>query len=88
MYSTSRLRGESKITKSPQNQCLRAFLSPSKSNKCELYRPDGYNIGMNCGEAAEQTVMHFHCQVIPRYTGDLEDPKHVNDIDIERVEIL
>jgi len=43
---------------------------------------------MNCGEAAEQTVMHFHSQVIPRYTGDLEDPKHVNDIDIEKVEIL
>jgi diadenosine tetraphosphate (Ap4A) HIT family hydrolase len=29
--------------------------------------PDGYNIGMNCGEAAGQTVMHFHCHVIPIY---------------------
>jgi diadenosine tetraphosphate (Ap4A) HIT family hydrolase len=39
------------------------------------YSPDGYNIGMNCGEAAGQTVMHFHCHVIPRYTGDMNDPR-------------
>ena len=37
--------------------------------------PDGYNIGMNCGEVAGQTVMHFHCHVIPRYKGDMEDPR-------------
>lgn len=39
------------------------------------HTPDGYNIGMNCGEAAGQTVMHFHCHVIPRYKGDMEDPR-------------
>ena len=39
------------------------------------YKPDGYNIGMNCGEAAGQTVFHFHCHVIPRYKGDMEDPR-------------
>ena len=38
-------------------------------------KPDGYNIGMNCGEAAGQTVFHFHCHVIPRYFGDMEDPR-------------
>ena len=27
------------------------------------FNPDGYNIGMNCGEAAGQTVMHFHCHL-------------------------
>ncbi|CDF80286.1 histidine triad (HIT) protein [Formosa agariphila KMM 3901] len=37
--------------------------------------PDGYNIGMNCGEVAGQTVMHFHCHVIPRYTGDMDNPR-------------
>lgn len=36
---------------------------------------EGFNIGMNCGEAAGQTVPHFHCHVIPRYKGDMEDPK-------------
>jgi len=38
------------------------------------HQPDGYNIGMNCGEDAGQTVMHFHCHVIPRYKGDVDDP--------------
>jgi diadenosine tetraphosphate (Ap4A) HIT family hydrolase len=41
----------------------------------EEYSPDGYNIGMNCGEVAGQSVMHFHCHVIPRYRGDMENPK-------------
>jgi len=41
----------------------------------EKYSPDGFNIGMNCGTSAGQTVMHFHCHVIPRYDGDVEDPR-------------
>jgi len=39
------------------------------------FSPDGYNIGMNCGKAAGQSIMHFHCHVIPRYNGDMENPK-------------
>jgi len=39
------------------------------------HEPDGYNIGMNCGIAAGQSVMHFHCHIIPRYRGDLNNPK-------------
>lgn len=39
------------------------------------FEPDGYNIGMNCGEAAGQTVMHFHCHLIPRYKDDMENPR-------------
>ena len=38
-------------------------------------KPDGYNIGMNCGEVAGQSVMHFHCHVIPRFVGDMYNPK-------------
>lgn len=41
----------------------------------DIHSPDGYNIGMNCGEAAGQTVFHFHCHVIPRYAGDMDDPR-------------
>jgi diadenosine tetraphosphate (Ap4A) HIT family hydrolase len=41
----------------------------------EEHKPDGYNIGMNCGEAAGQTVMHFHCHLIPRYLGDMKNPR-------------
>ncbi len=38
------------------------------------HAPDGYNIGINAGEAAGQTVMHLHVHVIPRYRGDVDDP--------------
>lgn len=41
----------------------------------ESHDPNGYNIGMNCGEAAGQTVFHFHCHVIARYDGDVENPR-------------
>ena len=37
--------------------------------------PDGYNVGFNCGSAAGQTVPHVHIHVIPRYSGDLPDPR-------------
>jgi diadenosine tetraphosphate (Ap4A) HIT family hydrolase len=37
-------------------------------------RPTGYNIGVNIGRDAGQTVMHVHVHVIPRYPGDCEDP--------------
>lgn len=39
------------------------------------FHPDGYNVGVNVGEAAGQTVMHLHVHVIPRYRGDVADPR-------------
>jgi diadenosine tetraphosphate (Ap4A) HIT family hydrolase len=36
---------------------------------------DGYNIGMNCGETAGQTVFHCHVHLIPRRKGDVENPR-------------
>lgn len=41
----------------------------------EKYRPDGYNVGFNCGESAGQTIDHFHIHIIPRYKGDVENPR-------------
>lgn len=38
-------------------------------------KPDGYNVGFNAGEAAGQTVPHLHLHVIPRYKGDVADPR-------------
>jgi diadenosine tetraphosphate (Ap4A) HIT family hydrolase len=35
----------------------------------------GFNLGMNCGKSAGQTCMHFHCHLIPRRKGDMEDPR-------------
>ncbi len=39
------------------------------------HAPDGYNIGINNGAAAGQTVMHVHMHLIPRYLGDTSDPR-------------
>lgn len=41
----------------------------------EQHGPDGFNVGFNDGPAAGQTVMHFHVHVIPRYEGDMPDPR-------------
>jgi diadenosine tetraphosphate (Ap4A) HIT family hydrolase len=38
-------------------------------------RPDGYNVGINVGAAAGQTVWHVHVHLIPRYSGDASDPR-------------
>ncbi len=46
--------------------------------KCLIERdhtPQGYNIGLNIGEAAGQTIGHVHLHVIPRYLGDVPDPR-------------
>jgi diadenosine tetraphosphate (Ap4A) HIT family hydrolase len=40
-----------------------------------LFKPDGFNIGVNCGEAAGQSVWHAHIHVIPRYTADVPNPR-------------
>ena len=39
------------------------------------HAPDAYNIGINDGAAAGQTVMHVHVHLIPRYKGDADDPR-------------
>jgi len=41
----------------------------------EEYSPDGYNIGINDGPAAGQTVPHLHMHIIPRYRDDQKDPR-------------
>lgn len=39
------------------------------------FSPDGYNIGVNVGPAAGQSIMHVHIHLIPRYQGDVENPQ-------------
>jgi diadenosine tetraphosphate (Ap4A) HIT family hydrolase len=41
----------------------------------ESINPDGFNIGVNAGPAAGQTIAHAHIHVIPRFHGDVEDPR-------------
>ena len=50
-------------------------LDEAKEVLDKAFSPDGYNIGINDGEAAGQTVMHMHVHLIPRYKGDTEDPR-------------
>jgi superfamily II DNA or RNA helicase/HKD family nuclease/diadenosine tetraphosphate (Ap4A) HIT family hydrolase len=56
----------------------RELLTATAIAKAEIearHRPEGYNIGINVGQAAGQTVFHLHLHVIPRYPGDVEDPR-------------
>lgn len=41
----------------------------------EEHKPDGYNIGVNIGPAAGQSIFHVHIHIIPRYKGDVENPQ-------------
>lgn len=53
---------------------LRA-LSQAKAILDAAHRPEGYNIGINHGKAGGQTVPHLHIHLIPRYTGDKDEPR-------------
>ncbi len=49
-------------------------------NKCKAildnkYHPTGYNVGVNVGYDGGQTIMHLHIHLIPRYKGDVENPR-------------
>lgn len=41
----------------------------------DKHAPDGYNIGVNIGKAGGQSRMHVHVHLIPRYAGDVPDPR-------------
>jgi len=57
-----------------EKQELPMMIDKCRSIISEFKKPNGFNIGMNCGKYAGQTVMHFHCHVIPRYKGDMKNP--------------
>ena len=54
---------------------LWSLLGDARRTLDETREPDGYNIGVNDGLAAGQTVMHLHVHLIPRYRGDRADPR-------------
>jgi diadenosine tetraphosphate (Ap4A) HIT family hydrolase len=62
------------ITQAEQ-QALLDLLAKAKAVLETEFMPDGYNIGINDGPTAGQTVPHLHMHLIPRYKGDLEDPR-------------
>ncbi len=54
---------------------LLTLLRDAKSALDAELQPQGYNIGINDGPAAGQTVSHLHIHLIPRFRGDLPDPR-------------
>lgn len=56
-------------------QILQPTLSQAKKELDDEYHPDSYNIGINDGEQAGQTIKHLHIHLIPRYSGDQAAPK-------------
>ena len=52
-----------------------ALLAEVRAGLDRDMRPDAYNIGINDGRAAGQTVMHLHVHLIPRFAGDCPDPR-------------
>ncbi len=62
------------ISKAEQNAIAEAIQKAKLVLDREFY-PDGYNIGINNGEAAGQSIKHLHVHLIPRYKGDVENPR-------------
>ncbi len=58
-----------------ERHAFQELLVAAKSAAEEDFHPDGFNIGINDGVAAGQTVPHLHIHLIPRYLGDLPDPR-------------
>jgi diadenosine tetraphosphate (Ap4A) HIT family hydrolase len=62
------------LTFKEQSACM-FMLNKVKEIVSEKFNPDGFNIGINVGEKAGQTVNHVHIHLIPRYNGDVEEPR-------------
>ena len=58
-----------------EHLALLNMLAQAKAILDRLHQPDGYNIGINHGQAGGQSVPHLHIHLIPRYRGDKEDPR-------------
>jgi diadenosine tetraphosphate (Ap4A) HIT family hydrolase len=58
-----------------ERRAIATLIEKAKEYLVERYAPDGYNIGVNIGEAAGQTIMHVHVHLIPRYYGDTPNPR-------------
>ena len=58
-----------------EQSAVLALLSEIQRSIQRQHSPDGYNIGVNVGKAGGQSRMHVHLHLIPRYAGDVPDPR-------------
>ena len=58
-----------------ESSAIYKLIIEEKKNLSEDISIEGYNIGVNCGEVAGQTVFHCHVHLIPRRKGDVKNPK-------------
>jgi diadenosine tetraphosphate (Ap4A) HIT family hydrolase len=58
-----------------ERNAISLLLAEVKERLDEEFNPDGYNIGVNVGAAGGQTIFHLHVHLIPRYAGDVPDPR-------------
>jgi diadenosine tetraphosphate (Ap4A) HIT family hydrolase len=58
-----------------ERQALLVLADDGREKLLQEYKPDGFNLGVNIGEAAGQTVGHVHLHLIPRYRGDVANPR-------------
>ena len=58
-----------------EQQDLWSMVNHCKAILEKRFYPDGFNVGINVNEAAGQSVFHVHVHLIPRYKGDVENPK-------------
>lgn len=58
-----------------EQAALLVLVNPLRDLISERYAPDAYNLGVNAGRAAGQTILHAHLHVIPRYAGDVAEPR-------------
>lgn len=56
-----------------QTACI-LMLKEVKEIISNRFTPDGFNVGINVGKDAGQTIDHVHIHLIPRYNGDVSDP--------------
>jgi diadenosine tetraphosphate (Ap4A) HIT family hydrolase len=62
-------------TTSAERRELMALADELRIRLLQEFAPDGFNIGINVGEVAGQTVPHVHVHLIPRYRGDVANPR-------------
>lgn len=58
-----------------ERDSLLSLLDEAKRRLDKELKPDGYNVGINDGSAAGQTIAHLHIHLIARFHGDREDPR-------------